>query len=332
MCVFLSFFFQFFIFFRFFGAKLTPGRAGGRRRSLALALALAWPWPWPWPRPSPGPREPHGAPTSKNELPWRPPQRRQPPSIENSPAHPIIFSSTSTLTSFLTTGIFAPSPKLGGPPTPRRPTPSLCSLQLHLGVLHWALVLAPSRPWLGPRGLGGALQEYHTQARGLPKPRGCVTWSQRAGQQPAASSMPCGLSRWCSRNLFNSAFGCQKIDPTIKVFFDDASWNRFWGRFWWIFGYQNRTKLVPKWYQKSMLTLKVENQPNASRLAFRWLSGVEVGSQNRSKIDLKMESKMECILASISPRFRWNCGAKLGGKINQKSIQKASKKRCKKEG
>ena len=43
--------------------------------------------------------------------------------------------------------------------------------------------------------------------------------------------------------------------------------------------------------------------------------GVEVGSQNRSKIDQKMESKMECILASIFYRFWWILGSKLGGKM-----------------
>ena len=34
-----------------------------------------------------------------------------------------------------------------------------------------------------------------------------------------------------------------------------------------------------------------------------------------------MESKMECILASIFERFCWILGAKLGGKIDQKSIK-----------
>ena len=62
---------------------------------------------------------------------------------------------------------------------------------------------------------------------------------------------------------------------------------------------QNKTKLGPKCNQKLISTLKAENQLNASRLAFSWLSGVEVGSKNRPKIDPKMESKMECILASI---------------------------------
>ena len=92
------------------------------------------------------------------------------------------------------------------------------------------------------------------------------------------------------------------------------------------FGYQNPTKLVPKWDQKSMLTLEAENQLNASRLAFSWLSGVEVGSKNRPKIDPKMESKMECILASIFKRFWSIFGTKLGWKIDQKSIKNGIEK------
>ena len=35
-----------------------------------------------------------------------------------------------------------------------------------------------------------------------------------------------------------------------------------------------------------------------------------------------MESKMECILASIFDTFQWILGGKLGGKIDQKSIRK----------
>ena len=51
------------------------------------------------------------------------------------------------------------------------------------------------------------------------------------------------------------------------------------------FGYENRAKLALEWDQKLILTLKAEHQLNASQLAFSWLSGVEVGSQNRAKID-----------------------------------------------
>ena len=46
------------------------------------------------------------------------------------------------------------------------------------------------------------------------------------------------------------------------------------------------------------------------------VSGVEVGSKHRSKIDAKIESKMECLLASIFEQFKWILGAKLEGKID----------------
>ena len=43
-----------------------------------------------------------------------------------------------------------------------------------------------------------------------------------------------------------------------------------------------------------------------------------------------MESKMECILASIFDTFQWILGGKLGGKMDQKSIQKGIGKRMQK--
>ena len=43
-----------------------------------------------------------------------------------------------------------------------------------------------------------------------------------------------------------------------------------------------------------------------------------------------MESKMECILASIFYTFQWILGGKLGGKMDQKSIQKGIGKRMQK--
>ena len=102
------------------------------------------------------------------------------------------------------------------------------------------------------------------------------------------------------------------------------------------FGYQNQAKLAPRWDQKSMLTLKAENQLNASRLAFSWLSGVQVGSKNRPKIDQKMESKMECLLASIFDRFLINFGrfweASWDAKSIKNRLKKASKNRCQKKG
>ena len=79
--------------------------------------------------------------------------------------------------------------------------------------------------------------------------------------------------------------------------------------------------MAPTSEPKSMSPLNRKNQPNASPIAPNWVQGVQVGSKNRSNIDRKMESKMECILASIFERFCWILGAKLGGKIDQKSIK-----------
>jgi len=73
------------------------------------------------------------------------------------------------------------------------------------------------------------------------------------------------------------------------------------------FWYQNGAKLVSKWGQKSMLTSKGRFYKNTYKtnvfLMIFEVSGVEVGSKNRSTIDAKIESKMECILASIFERF-----------------------------
>ena len=47
---------------------------------------------------------------------------------------------------------------------------------------------------------------------------------------------------------------------------------------------------------------------------------VEVGSQKRPKIDPKTKSKMDCILASIFDRFWRIWAAKLGPKIEPRSV------------
>ena len=54
--------------------------------------------------------------------------------------------------------------------------------------------------------------------------------------------------------------------------------------------------------------------------------GVQVGSKNRLKIDQKMKSTWEGILASIFHRFWWILGAKLGGKIEPRSIKNGTEK------
>ena len=48
--------------------------------------------------------------------------------------------------------------------------------------------------------------------------------------------------------------------------------------------------------------------------------GCQVGKQHRPKIDPKMESKMECISASIFERFCWILGPNLGRKIQENSM------------
>ena len=88
--------------------------------------------------------------------------------------------------------------------------------------------------------------------------------------------------------------------------------------------------MAPKSEPKSMLPLKRKNQLNASPLAPNWVRGVQVGSKNRSKIDPKMESRWEGILASIFNGFWLIFGSKLGRKIEPRSIQNRCKKASKK--
>ena len=56
------------------------------------------------------------------------------------------------------------------------------------------------------------------------------------------------------------------------------------------------------------------------------VQGIEVGGRNRLKIDRKMESRWEGILASIFDGFWWIFGGKLGGKMEPRSIQEGIKK------
>ena len=56
---------------------------------------------------------------------------------------------------------------------------------------------------------------------------------------------------------------------------------------------------------------------------------VQVGNKNKPNTDPKMESKMECISASISDQFYSILRTKLGNQIDQNRSQKASGKRCK---
>ena len=97
------------------------------------------------------------------------------------------------------------------------------------------------------------------------------------------------------------------------------------GGFW----RQNGAKLAPKSHQKSIPTSKgdVLKKPYFSlgKTLILKVLGVQVGTKNRSKIDQKMKSSWEGILASIFHEFLWILEAKLApswvenrSKINQK--------------
>ena len=55
--------------------------------------------------------------------------------------------------------------------------------------------------------------------------------------------------------------------------------------------------------QKSKPPLKRKNQLNISRLMFSWLSGLQVGSKNRSKMESRRPSYHDLVFASNFDRF-----------------------------
>ena len=86
---------------------------------------------------------------------------------------------------------------------------------------------------------------------------------------------------------------------------------------------------VPKWSQVGTkmgsnfdFSENTKNAFGTSPLVPNWVQGIQVGSKNQPKIDPNMESKMECILASIFDTFQWILGGMLGSKIEPKVIQK----------
>ena len=99
--------------------------------------------------------------------------------------------------------------------------------------------------------------------------------------------------------------------------------------FFWIlvdFGEENGAKLAPKSHPTCGF-LKIRKMPfGASPLAPNEVRGVQVGRQNRSKIDRNLKSKIERLLASIFHGFWRFWGGKLGGKIEPRS----TKNRCQK--
>ena len=114
-----------------------------------------------------------------------------------------------------------------------------------------------------------------------------------------------------------------QIDKKVDTKIDQQKWcicGSIFGTILEDYGNKNGTKWAPKSAPKTMLPLKRKSQLNASGLVFSWVSGVEVGSQHRSKIDQKMKSRWEGVLASIFGGFWWALGAKLVTKMKPKSI------------
>ena len=93
--------------------------------------------------------------------------------------------------------------------------------------------------------------------------------------------------------------------------------------FLWIladFGTQNGRKLAPTSDGKSMLTSKglfslKYCKTNIILMIFE-AQGVEVQRENRSKINEKTQSKMECLWVAFFLRFWWILNAKLASKIH----------------
>ena len=99
--------------------------------------------------------------------------------------------------------------------------------------------------------------------------------------------------------------------------------------FFWIlmdFGRENGAKLVPKSYQKSMLTSngRFSRKPTKTNrnLMFFVNFGTQVGSENALKIDPKIYSKIKCVLASIFLDFGRQVGVGMAPKIDAKTHRK----------
>ena len=91
--------------------------------------------------------------------------------------------------------------------------------------------------------------------------------------------------------------------------------------------HQNRSKINVN-FEKRFFE-KRHNFSSGKTMVLR-VQGVEVGSQNRSKIDQKLKPKMDRLLASIFDGFWLVLGSKLGWKIEPRArknrLKNASKK------
>ena len=68
----------------------------------------------------------------------------------------------------------------------------------------------------------------------------------------------------------------------------------------------------------------------SAKLTFFKVQVVQVGIKIRAKIDQKMRSRWEGLLASIFNGFWWILGGKLGGKIEPRGIKNGIEKTMKK--
>ena len=95
---------------------------------------------------------------------------------------------------------------------------------------------------------------------------------------------------WPPKRSQNGSKIVAKIDQNFDGFRD-----RFLERFWWVFGakmeaswHQNR---IENWYELRIRVFQKTTGKQGKSMIF-WFPGVEVGSQNRSKINQKMVSKI----------------------------------------
>ena len=86
------------------------------------------------------------------------------------------------------------------------------------------------------------------------------------------------------------------------------------------------TKIDPKSMYNSKSDLLKKQSFSTGKTILLNVLEVKVGTTNQSKIDQKMSSTSEGLLASIFERFWWIFGPNLGGKIHRTSMSKWMKK------
>ena len=100
--------------------------------------------------------------------------------------------------------------------------------------------------------------------------------------------------KWPTWPQLGSQDGSQILQESIKNRCKNRSKNRCLSRLifdaiWMDFGKENGSKLAPRWCRKSNLSWKCRKARNAYKTngfsMILWVRGLQVGSQNRSKID-----------------------------------------------